>query len=297
MTGAFGFTGKYLTRRLLSMGKRVTTLTGHPDRQNPFGDQINVAPLDFGSFNDLVKSLRGATDLYNTYWVRFSYGKVTFDQAIQNTKTLINAAKEAGVGRIVHISITNASTESPLPYFRGKGIVEKAIMDSGLSYAIIRPTVIFGAGDILINNIAWFLRRFPVFPVFGSGQYRVQPVYVKDVAAIAVREAARDADTIMDAVGPETFTFEQLVRLIAERVHSRARMIHMRPGLALLFSRLVGYVRKDVILTRDEVEGLMSNLLVSPGPATAETRLSHWLDRNAGSVGTKYASELDRHYR
>lgn len=296
VTGAFSYTGKYITSRLLSMGKRVRTLTGHPGRHNPFGNQVSVAPFNFDNQSELIKGLQGATTLYNTYWVRFSYGEVTFDKAIENTKTLIKAAEEAGVSRIIHISITNASEESSLPYFRGKGILEKAIINSKLSYAIIRPTVIFGPEDILINNIAWFLRRFPVFAVFELGDYRLQPVFVEDVAEIAVSAAHQNENIIIDAVGPEIYTFDELVRFIADRIHSRAKIIHLRPALAFFLSKLVGYMVSDVVLTRDEVEGLMLNLLVAESPPTGQTRLSDWLNKNADSLGAKYASELSRHY-
>ena len=97
-------------------------------------------------------------------------------------------------------------------------------------------------------------------------------------------------------MGPETSTFEELVRLIAGKVGSRARLVHVRPGLALLLSRLTGYAVRDVVLTRDEIEGLMANLLVSDGPSTGQTRLSDWLEQNADTVGATYASELRRHY-
>jgi uncharacterized protein YbjT (DUF2867 family) len=297
VTGAFGYTGKYITRRLLSMGKNVKTLTGHPDRPNPFGNQVSVAPFNFDDPAELIKSLQGATTLYNTYWVRFSYGQAGFEQAVANTKTLINAAKEAAVRRIVHISITGASTESQLPYFRGKGLLEKAIIESNLSYTIIRPTVIFGAEDILINNIAWLLRRFPVFVVPGAGDYRLQPVFVEDVARLAVNVGQRADNLVIDAVGPNIYTFNELVRLIAEKVRSKVMIIHLRPKLALFLSRLIGYAVNDVVLTWDEVEGLMADLLVSSSPPTGETRLSDWLKEHASSVGTRYASELNRHYR
>lgn len=296
VTGAFGYTGKYITSRLLSMGKRVRTLTGHPNNQNPFDNQVSVAPFNFDNKSELIKSLQGATTLYNTYWVRFSYGQVTFDKAVENTKVLIKAAEEASVRRIVHISIANASEESRLPYFRGKGILEKIIINSRLSYAIIRPTVIFGPEDILINNIAWFLRQFPIFAVFGSGDYRVQPVSVGDVAEIAVSAAHKDENTIIDAVGPEIYTFEELVRLIADRIRSRAKIIHLRPELAFFLSRLIGYMVNDMVLTWDEVEGLMSNLLVSENPPIGQIHLSDWLSQNVDRIGTKYASELNRHY-
>ncbi len=292
-----GYTGKYITRKLLQMGKRVRTITGHPGRPNPFGDLVEAFPFNFDRPERLAESLQGATTLYNTYWVRFNRGRSTFDRAVENTRTLIGACAEAGVRRIVHVSISNASEDSQLPYFRGKGLLEKYIVQSGLSYAIIRPTVIFGPEDVLINNIAWILRRFPVFAVPGAGDYRLQPVFVGDMADLAVAAAHRDQNVVLDAVGQEIFTFNQLVRAIAGSVGSRARIIHLRPGLALLLSRLVGRLVGDVVLTADEVRGLMADLLVSSAPPAGTTRLSEWLKHNSGTVGIRYASELGRHYR
>ncbi len=297
VTGALGYTGKYVTRRLLAAGQRVVSLSGHPERPNPFGARVLVAPFNFENPIELARSLQGAATLYNTYWVRFQRGAATFDQAVRNTITLVRAARAAGVRRIVHVSITNASADSPLPYFRGKGLLEEVIADSGLSYAIIRPTVIFGAEDILINNIAWLLRRFPVFALPGSGGYRLQPVFVEDVADLAVRAAAEATNITLDAVGPETFTFGELVRLLARAVGSRASIIHVNPGVALFLSKLVGVVVGDVVLTRDEVAGLMAGLLVAEGPATGTTRLSDWVESNSGTLGGRYSSELGRHYR
>ncbi|MEK7777249.1 MAG: NAD(P)H-binding protein, partial [Chloroflexota bacterium] len=224
VTGAFGYIGKYITWRLLSRGKRVRTLTNHPGQEDVFHQKVDIAPLNFQRPEQLVDSLRGATTLYNTYWVRFPHGQVTFERAVDNIRILVKAAQEAGIRRIVHVSITNASGSSPLPYFRGKGFVERAIMDSGLSYALVRPTVVFGDEDILINNMAWLLKRFPLFAVFGSGDYRLQPVYVEDLAQITVDAGQQREDMVLDAVGPEVFTFEELVRLIAAKRRSRARI-------------------------------------------------------------------------
>ncbi|MDR4509406.1 MAG: NAD(P)H-binding protein [Candidatus Brocadiaceae bacterium] len=297
VTGSFGYTGKYITKKLLAMGKRVKTLTGHPDRPNPFDNQVSVAPFQFDNLAGLTKSMAGASTLYNTYWIRFPFKQATFDKAVQNTRTLIKAAQEAGITKIAHISITNASEKSPFPYFRGKGIIEKFIEQSSLSYAIIRPTVLFGHEDILINNITWFLRYFPVFAVMGTGDYELQPVFVEDVAAIAVHAAQQKESVILDAVGPETYTFDELIRFIAGKIRSKARIIHLRPRLAYFFSLLLGYAVNDVVLTRDEVDGLMEGLLVSKASPTGETALSRWLDENVSSVGKRYVSELNRHYR
>ena len=297
VTGAFSHTGKYITRRLLSIGERVKTLTGHPNRENPFGDQVSAYPFNFDNPSQLVESLQGAITLYNTYWIRFPQRWGTFDKAVENTKTLIHAAEEAGIHRMVHISITNPSGETSFPYFKGKALVEKAIINSKLSYAIVRPTLIFGMEGILINNIAWLLRKFPIFAVFGSGDYPIQPIFVEDVAEIAVNAGHKDDNMIMDAGGPEIFQFEELVRLIAHKVHSRAKIVHVRPWLALFLARLIGYAVRDVVITKDEMEGLMSNLLLSQSPVTGQTRLSQWLDENADTIGVRYISELKRHRR
>ncbi|HKZ85612.1 MAG TPA: NAD(P)H-binding protein [Anaerolineae bacterium] len=297
VTGAFGYTGKYVARRLLSMGKRVKTLTGHPDRPSPFGDRVSVAPFDFDRPEALIESLRGAAALYNTYWVRFDYGSATFEAAVENTKTLFRAAQQAGVRRVVHVSVTNPSEDSPLPYYRGKALLEKALMESGLSYAIVRPTVTFGDEDILINNIAWLLRRFPVFAILGEGDYRVQPIFVEDVAELMVSAGSQSDNLVVDAAGPEVYTFDALVRTIKRAVRSRARIVHLPPRLALFLSQVIGVFVGDVVLTQEEVDGLMGGLLVSSGPLTGRTHLSEWLREHAHTVGAKYASEVKRHFR
>ncbi len=233
VTGASGFSGRYITRRLLGQGQRVVNLTGHPDRRSEWGSQVESAFLNFEDLEALTTSLTGAATLYNTYWIRFSHSDMTFDKAIQNTQTLIRAARNAGVQRIVHISITNPSLDSPLPYFKGKAIVEQAIADSGLSYAILRPAIIFGDNGILINNIAWFLRRMPAFAVPGSGAYRLQPIYVDDLAQLALEAGQSQDNTIIDATGPEAPSFNELLRWIADAVHSSTYIVHLPPALVL----------------------------------------------------------------
>ena len=297
VTGAFGYTGKYIAQKLLSTGHEVRTITGHPERENTFGGQIKAFPLDFDDPDALAQSLSGATTLYNTYWIRFPRGAVSFEAAVENTKTLVNAAIQAGVQRIVHISITNPSLDSPLGYFRGKAMVEEAVINSGLAYNIIRPALTFGAEDLLINNIAWFLRRFPVFPVPGDGEYPVQPVHVEDVAEMAVGAAEKGENTVQDCVGPEVYSYEQLIRLIAGTVGSKAKIVHLPPGLAFFLSRMAGYLLRDVVLTKAEIDCLMAGLLVSGGTANGRVGFRGWLEENQDILGRRYASEMRRHYR
>ena len=297
VTGAFGYTGKYIAQRLLGEGVSVRSLTRNPQSFSPFGGQVERHPLNFDDSRQLVKSLEGADTLYNTFWIRFSRGSVNHDIAVQNSRNLVDAAVEAGVRRIVHISITGASADSSLPYFRGKGQVEEYIRKSGLSYSIIRPTVIFGVEDILINNIAWFLRRFPVFPVAGRGDYAIQPIFVDDVAHLAVDSSSSDGNVTLDAVGPETFTFKELVRQIRRTTGGRAVVVSMPPPVVLTSAVIIGLALRDVVLTREEIDGLMSGHLVSQGPPTAFTRITDWMHTHRDTLGRRYASELARHYR
>ncbi|MHB9146171.1 MAG: Rossmann-fold NAD(P)-binding domain-containing protein [Symbiobacteriia bacterium] len=146
---------------------------------------------------------------------------------------MLEAAKEARVERIVHVSITNPSEDSPLPYFKGKAALERAIMDSGLSYAILRPAVIYGPEDILINNIAWLLRRFPVFAVPGTGANELQPIFVEDMAQLAVEAGQQTENVVLNAVGPKAYSFEELVRMVREAVGSRSRLLHVAPAAAI----------------------------------------------------------------
>ena len=241
--------------------------------------------------------MQGAGVFYNTYWIRYAHGRITFDLAVENTRTLFEAAKRAGVGRIVHFSVTNVSSGSGLPYFRGKAQVEDMLVGLGIPYAIIRPTLVFGVGDLLLNNMAWALRRFPVFPVYGNGDYPVQPVYVEDLAAQAVEAGSQSESSVADAAGPDTFSFEALLRLLASSMGVRRRFLHTPPSVGLALTRLVGLLMRDMALTHDEVVGLMDGLLTSGEPPTGTTRLSDWLSDNAGGLGRRYVSELRRNWR
>ena len=297
VTGAFSYTGKYITQQLLARGDEVITLTGHPDNSNPFDDQVQAYPFSFENPEKMAEILAGVELLFNTYWVRFSHGENTHERAVKNTKTLIKAAEKAGVKRIVHTSITNPTLDSHLPYFSGKAELEEAIKASSLGYAILRPTVLFGDEDILVNNIAWLLRNFPVFGLLGNGSYGLQPIFVEDYADIAVEMSGRDENFITDAVGPDIFSFKEMVQLIAAQIGRPARLIKMPPKLALWASQIIGKFVGDVVLTQDEVDGLMAGLLISSEPPRAKTHLTDWLRKNKDSVGMKYASEMKKHYR
>jgi NADH dehydrogenase len=297
VTGAFSYSGSHIAQRLLDDGRRVRTLTFHPDRDHPLQERVEASPYRFDDPAALVRSLDGVSTLYNTYWVRFDRGQASFANAIENSRMLFFAAKRAGVRRIVHVSITNPSIEATLPYFRGKALVEYALAQSGTSYAIVRPTCLFGGDrDVLINNIAWILRHLPAFATPGHGTYPVQPVHVDDLARICIRAARSTHDLVIDAAGPELMDFRELVALVRAAVGTHAPVIPLPPALMTLAARAVGLLVGDVVLTPDEITGLMAGLLISHHRPHGEIAFSQWLDEHKTSLGNSYANELDRHF-
>lgn len=298
ITGAFSYTGRHVAGRLLAAGHSVVTLTNHPRGSAIAGHPVEVHPLDFSDPGRLRQSLGGADVLFNTYWVRFGRGDVTFDLAVRNSGTLIEAARAAGVRRIVHVSIANPSADSPSHYYRGKARVEELVRASGVPHSIVRPTVIYGRGDVLINNIAWILRHSPMFGMPGDGRYGVQPVFIDDYAQLLVDAGtATDGSVEMDAVGPDVFEFRELVRTVQRAVGARCLLVGLPPALALAGAGLLGLLVRDVVLTSSEVHELMAGVLVSRGPSTCPTSFSSWLPGEASTLGRTWASELGRHFR
>jgi nucleoside-diphosphate-sugar epimerase len=297
VTGAFSYSGSRIARRLLNSGRSVRTLTFHPDRSHTLQKRVETLPYRFDDHVALAESLEGVSTLYNTYWVRFDHGRATFDSAIANSRALFSAARRAGVARIVHVSIANPSLESTLPYYRGKALVELALAEVGVPYAVVRPTLVFGGDrDVLVNNIAWILRRMPVFALPGSGDYPVQPVHVDDLARICEQSGQLDGDVILDAAGPETVTFAELVRAVRSAVRAHAPILHLPPAVMTAASRALGLLVHDVVLTADEISGLTAGLLVSHDAPLGEISFSDWLDESADAIGSIYANELQRHF-
>lgn len=296
VTGAFSFSGRRVAARLLEMGEPVQTLTRRLDRPDPFGGRVGIKELRFDHAH-LVEALRGTKTVYNTYWIRYSRDGITYDTAVRNIGVLVSAAREAGVRRIVHVSIANAEQGAFLPYYKGKVAAEAAIKASGLSFAIVRPTALFDDEDILFNNVAWLIRRLPFFAVPGDGQYGIQPIHVDDEAELLVRVGQQQEDMTVDAAGPEKFTFDGLLKMIGDAVGHRTRIWHMPPVVALAFTKPINLFVGDVMLERWEVDGLMAGLMESKEPTQGRIRFSEWVVAHSATYGLKYHSELTRHFR
>ncbi len=296
VTGAFSYSGAAITRQLLGRGHQVRTLTGHPERA-PAGTGIDVRPLDFSDGGKLRQSLAGAHTLYNTYWVRFAHGAIDHDVAVANSQILFAAAARAGVRRIVHISITHPDPDSPDSYFRGKAQAEQALADSGLPYAIARPAVLFGGNGVLVNNIAWLVRRLPVFAIGGRGDYRLRPVHVDDLGRLCADLGTRTGNVLVDAVGPQSLTFRQLVEEIRDAVGSRCVIVPVPGALIPVLAAGLRVVLRDTLLTANEYASMVAGRADSAAPATGQVRFTDWVHEHGNELGRGYANELDLHFR
>ena len=289
VTGAFSFTGRYVASRLLEDGREVRTLTRKPQSESPFGGSVEAFPLDFSDLEALASVLRGADTVFNTYWIRFPDGPATFETAVRNSLRLLEAARIAEVRRFVQLSVTHAALDSPYRYFSGKAAVETALSRSGISHAIVRPTLVFGDGEVLVNNLAWLLRHLPLFVLPGRG-HRVQPVAAEDVADLCLEAARGPADTRLDAAGPDVFELEELVRRVRAAVRSRAAVVRARPGSTAALARALGAITRETVLTREELGALGDDLLTSDQPPLGTRRFADWLAESASRLGRSLAS-------
>jgi uncharacterized protein YbjT (DUF2867 family) len=295
VTGAFSYTGSAIARELLARDRRVRTLVRSPSPPgHPLAGSVEVAPLALDDEAALVSALAGVEVLHNTFWIRFPCGRSTFEWAIAASARLFRAAAAAGVERIVHISVTRPSLASPYAYFRAKAAVDELALAGPVPATVVRPSLVFGGRqEILVNNIAWFLRRLPVFAV-PRRACRVQPVHVDDVARLAVEEAGPG---VVDAVGPETFTYRSLVECVAAAVGTRTRLVPLPERTVTSFGHAAGLALRDTVVTREELGALAASLLTSDGPPRGTTRFSEWVAGQGDWLGREYHSELDRHWR
>jgi len=301
ITGASGFIGGAISHRLIGRDE-IRSLTSHPEK-NRFGERVQSFAYDFDAPMRMEEAFRGVDVFVNSYYVRFNYGRATFELAVDRTRELIALARLAGVRKIVHVSVSNADERSDLPYYSNKGRIERLVRESGLDYTILQPAIVVGPGDILVNNIAFFLRRLPVFTIFERGDYRVQPITVDAFADLAIE--AIDAidgphgNATLPVAGPRDWIFLDLVRAVHAAVGSRARIVHAPAALALAGLKVAGLFLGDVVLTPDEVKGLTREYLYVERPLRRGADFAEWLAQPgvASTLGRRYQSELARHFR
>jgi uncharacterized protein YbjT (DUF2867 family) len=298
ITGASGFIGGAIAARLIDRAE-VRGLTSHPAKDR-FAGRVRSFGYDFDDPARMAPAFRDADVFVNSYYIRFPYRGLTFDHAVARTASLLAQAHAAGVRRIVHVSVSNADERSDLPYYRNKARIEHLVAQSGIGFTILRPALVVGDGDILVNNIAYFLRRLPVFTIFGGGRYRLQPITLDAFAEIAVEAIdGGHADATLPVAGPSDWAFIDLVDAVRRGVGSRSRIVSAPAWFALAGLKVAGLLLRDVVLTPDEIKGLTREYLFAERPIRRGADFAEWLadPRVRSTLGRRYQSELARHFR
>ncbi len=294
VTGALGYSGKIITEKLLENGFEVISFTNSLHKPNIFKEKITLKPFHFDQPHVLFENLKDVDVLINTYWVRFNHTKFSHQEAVENTKILMSQATKAGVKKIIHTSITNPNVSSKLEYFKGKGKLEEYLKNLSVQYSILRPSVFFGMNDILINNMAWMIRNLPIMGVFGDGSYQLQPIHIDDFADLIIKEIHSTNSNEINANGPETFTYKELISLIMKTLNINKPIYNTPPFIGYCIGKMISWLKNDVTITREEIKGLMQNYLYIDDIPKGKIKLSVWLEENKNSIGKIYANELER---
>ena len=302
ITGAWSYSGRHVARRLLDRGDTVLSLTNHPAPDpHLFQGQVKAVPFDFTP-GRLAAHLAEIDVLACAYWTRHNRPPVghrgpwmSHAEATQRSQALIREAKTAGVRRLVWTSIANPGLDADLPYYQGKARVEAAVRSSGLSYGILRPACFFGPGGILLENVAWAVRRLPVFPLpAAAAPFHVRPIHVEDYADL-VAEAVHSQETfVRDAAGPDRVEFAALVRHLSAVMGSRTRLVSLPLPVCHLLYAAASRVMGETILTLDELKGLSRNRLDSREDPAGSISLLAYVAANAGTLGRRFLREPRR---
>jgi uncharacterized protein YbjT (DUF2867 family) len=296
LTGAFSYTGRYIGQELLRRKISFQSLTNHP-RPSVFPSaSIPVAPLQFQDAPSLIATLRKSTILVNTYWIRYPAKGISHETAVQNIEFLVQCAKQAGIHKIIHISVSNPSKDSQLSYYKGKAEAEEIIQQSGIPFTILRPTLVFGKEDVLLHNIAWLLRYFPFFVFPSPSTCFIQPIFAEEVGCFAVESIHSYPNQTMDLAGPEVVSMKEMVQKIGRATGYTRPIYSTSLGITMAAVRILNTILHDRIITEEEILGLQNNLLVSSQPPLGKISFSDWLVQEGSSLCSHYINDYKRFF-
>jgi NADH dehydrogenase len=275
VTGASGFIGRYVVKRLATRGVVIAAVSRYAETAKflrPMGDVGQIATLR-ASLQDeaaLAATVQGADSVVNLVGILHEFGVQRFDAVHhEGAARLARIARAAGVKRFVHVSALGADPGSPAAYARSKAAGEAAVRAAFPEAVILRPSIVFGPEDKFFNRFAEMAQRLPALPLIGGGGTRMQPVYVGDVADAIIR-ALEDEDAAgrtYELGGPRVYTFRELMELMLEEIRRRRPLVPVSYGLAEFLGGLLEFLPVPP-LTRDQVRMLQADNVVAPGAAT-----------------------------
>ncbi len=265
LTGASGYVGNYILRDLVKAGYEVNCLIrkGSEKKLRMKGKKIKIFYGDITDSAAVAKAMKGCKAVINLVAIRREHRKQTFENVIfGGTKNCVDAAKKHGIKRFIQMSVLGAKRNAETKFWQAKWEAEEYVRKSDLTYTIFRPSFIFSKEDISINEFARLIKKFPVFPIFGDGEYKSQPVYVEDVsAAFAKAIKLRDVENgIFEVGGPKKYTFNELIATLETLVNKKVVKLNVLLWIAYPIVSLIQFLPNAPItmgelkmLTRDNV--------------------------------------------
>jgi len=231
VTGGTGFVGGHLIRRLQQEGLPARVLTRHPDRAQTLREiGVEIVPGDILDEPSLEKAAEGIERVIHLVGIIQEAPGMTFrDVHVEGTRNVIAAAKKAGVRHLFYQSALGTRPGAKSDYHRTKWEAEELVRQSGIPHTILRPSLIYGAGDKFTVRLSEILKLSPIMPVIGSGKSRVQPIYIDDVVSCIVKVMTGDAflNEIYEIGGPDQLTYEEVTKTIAEAMGINRPAVHV----------------------------------------------------------------------
>ncbi len=264
--GGTGFLGRCIVEHLHTAGARVRVAVRHTtERVPPQGGDIEVVYADIRDGTTVAQAVRNSDAVINAVGLYVERGEATFQAVhVDGAQEVARAAREAGIGCLVHISGIGADVNSESSYVRSRALGELAVREACPGAIILRPSVLFGPGDALIRSLAAITRMSPVFPLFGGGSTRLQPVFVGDVAE-AVVKAIRPPSTgekVYELGGPRVYRYRELVELVLVHLNRKRVLVPVPFFLWEIQATLLGLLPTPP-LTRDQVILMRRDNIVS----------------------------------
>ncbi len=272
--GGSGFLGTALVRSLLAHGLRVRAAVRHPENVHGLTDSASLAAIrvDIRDEAAVEAALDGARAAVNAVGLYVEHGAETFQSVhVDGARIVARCAARGGVQRLVHVSGIGADAASPSPYVRARAAGERVVEEHFPHASIVRPSVLFGPGDSFLSTVDRITRLSPVYPLFGSGDTRMQPVYVEDVAGAVVRLVADETPhaTAIELGGPRAYRYREIVEAVLQYRRRRRLLLPIPFAVWTLQAKLLSLVPNPP-LTVDQVVLMRDDNVVSEAAVTFE---------------------------
>ena len=235
ITGATGYIGRHLVAGLVAVGERPRCLVRQIDRAADIlpVDQVELVQGDTTQPETLGAAMNGIETIIHAAFITADRKETARNQYektnVEGTANMVRAAKTAGVKRIIEISGLGTKPDKAGSYMQGRYLAEKLVMDSGLDWTIIRPSVLFGKDAPFIKGLVDLIRTTPILPLIGGGKMRFQPIYVEDVVTVIIKvleDPSRTNGKIYTIGGPSYYSFTQVFDILLSTLHARRPKVY-----------------------------------------------------------------------